>query len=54
MVKNFLFLYFIAQVVIPDLASNVFSLFSEASLPVVSSLVHDIIVFVGSVLLSIR
>jgi len=54
MVKNFLLLYFIAQVVMPVLASKVVSLFSQASLPALSYLVHDIIAFVGSVLLSIR
>jgi len=54
MVKNFLFLYFIAQVVMPVLASKVVSLLSLAPLPVLSYLVHDITAFVGSVLLSIR
>ena len=54
MVKKFVFLYFIVQVVIPVLASKVVSLFSQTSLPVLSYLVLDIIAFIGSVLLSIR
>jgi hypothetical protein len=54
MVNNFLFLYSIAQVVMPVLASKVVSLFSQASVPVLSYFVLDNIAFVGSVLLSIR
>jgi hypothetical protein len=54
MVKNFLFLYFIAQVVMPVLASKVVSLLSQAPLPVLSYFVLDNIAFVGSVLLSNR